>query len=69
MDITDSKYLHFITNQMNADLGVTHNNNNNNNNKNNNRLVLCAEELLILIINFMKKMKSEQALLPNPCLE
>jgi len=54
MDITDSKYLHFITNQMNADLGVTHNNNNNNNNKNNNRLVLCAEELLILLINFMK---------------
>jgi hypothetical protein len=29
----------------------------------------CAEELLILQINFMKKMKSEQAILPNPCLE
>jgi hypothetical protein len=29
----------------------------------------CAEELLILLINFMKKMKSEQAILPNPCLE
>jgi hypothetical protein len=29
----------------------------------------CAEELLILLINFMKKMKSEQAVLPNPCLE
>jgi hypothetical protein len=28
-----------------------------------------AEELLILLINFMKKMKSEQAVLPNPCLE
>jgi hypothetical protein len=29
----------------------------------------CAEELLILFINFMKKMKLEQAVLPNPCLE
>jgi hypothetical protein len=29
----------------------------------------CAEELLILLINFMKNMKSEQAVLPNPCLE
>jgi hypothetical protein len=28
-----------------------------------------AEELFILLINFMKKMKSEQAVLPNPCLE
>jgi hypothetical protein len=28
-----------------------------------------AEELLILLVNFMKKMKSEQAILPNPCLE
>jgi hypothetical protein len=28
-----------------------------------------AEELLILLINFMKKMKSEQAVLPNLCLE
>jgi hypothetical protein len=26
----------------------------------------CAEELLILLANFMKKMKSEQAVLPNP---
>jgi hypothetical protein len=33
------------------------------------RPVLCAEELLILLINFMKKMKLEQAILPNPCLE
>jgi hypothetical protein len=36
------------------------------------RPVLCAEELLILLVNFMKikrKMKSEQAVLPNPCLE
>jgi hypothetical protein len=29
----------------------------------------CAGELLILLINFMKKVKSEQAVLPNPCLE
>jgi hypothetical protein len=34
----------------------------------------CAEELLILLINFMKinkekKMKSEQAVLSNPCLD
>jgi hypothetical protein len=34
------------------------------------RPALCAEELLILLVNFMKKnMKSEQAVLPNPCLE
>jgi hypothetical protein len=33
------------------------------------RPVLSAEELLILLINFMKKMKSEQAIFPNPCLE
>jgi hypothetical protein len=29
----------------------------------------CAEELLILLVNFMKIMKLEQAILPNPCLE
>jgi hypothetical protein len=29
----------------------------------------CAEELLILLVNFMKIMKSEQAVLPNLCLE
>jgi hypothetical protein len=33
------------------------------------RPVLCAEELLIILINFMKKMKSEQSVLPDPCLE
>jgi hypothetical protein len=33
------------------------------------RPALCAEELLILLVNFMKIMKLEQAILPNPCSE